>query len=86
MEAVHLLGFRAFNEFAAVGAIPMQSGKVDSCTRQALKVLIKTGGMEGLAASQILTGDCWQLLSKKERVTDATLHTPVLASLIIPGR
>ena len=50
-----------------------------------LKVLIKTGGMEGLAAARVLASYSWQLVAKKERVADAALNPPVLAALVIPG-
>ena len=50
-----------------------------------LKVLIKTGGMEGLATARVLASYSWQLVAKKERVADAALNPPVLAALVIPG-
>ena len=50
-----------------------------------LKVLIKTGGMEGLAAARVLASYSWQLLAKKEGVADAALNPPVLAALVVPG-
>ena len=50
-----------------------------------LKVLIKTGGMEGLAAARVLASYSWQLVAKKERVADAALNPPVLAALVVPG-
>ena len=50
-----------------------------------LEILIKTGGMEGLTAARFFADQTRELVAKEKRITNTTLHSPLLVALLIPG-